>query len=260
MEPETGFTIKGTRDGLTLLVSPESPLDEVLTQLSGKFQDESSFFQNAELVLDLGLRPFQEEEFRSLRRVFDTAGVRLKGIVSDNPITKLMAHEEGIELIGGRSIMHSRVRVDHPVKRERLAVREAPVESGTPRREAERQAQERSPDRKKNGSSAFAYRTLRAGQKLHHAGDVTILGDVNPGAEVVATGNIAVFGALRGVAHAGAEGNREAVVVALELRPTQLRIADCIARSPENAQAARSPELARIHDDAIVIEAYPHGK
>ncbi|MBC7106160.1 MAG: septum site-determining protein MinC, partial [Firmicutes bacterium] len=68
-------------------------------------------------------------------------------------------------------------------------------------------------------------RTLRSGQRLCYNGNVVILGDVNPGAEVVAAGNVIVMGVLRGVVHAGANGNEEAVVLAFRLRPTQLRIA-----------------------------------
>ena len=71
--------------------------------------------------------------------------------------------------------------------------------------------------------------TLRGGQALHNLGNLVVVGDVNPGAELVASGDIVVFGALRGVAHAGAQGDRAARVIALELAATQLRIATAIA-------------------------------
>lgn len=238
-----GVTVKGTKEGLMVLVSPEPPLEEVLSSLKEKFSSESSFFQDAELILDLGLRPFQEKEFQTLRALFDASGIRLKGILSDNPITKLMAQEEGIVLLGDRSILSSRVRVSHPV-------RQLKEEAHRPRPEPERTSA-------RGSSAVFLRKTLRAGQRVHFVGDITILGDVNPGAEVVAGGSIVVFGALRGLAHAGAEGRRDAVVVALELRPTQVRIADCVARPPETAHATQAfPELARIHDNRIVIDRY----
>lgn len=104
-------------------------------------------------------------------------------------------------------------------------------------------------------------RTLRGGQEVRHDGSVVVLGDVNPGAEVVATGHIVVMGALRGVAHAGAAGDGSAVVVAVTLRPTQLRIAGAVARPPDNdgqAAGAGQPEVARLQDGAIIIEA-SHG-
>ena len=87
--------------------------------------------------------------------------------------------------------------------------------------------------------------------------NLVILGDVNPGSEVWADGDIVVFGTLRGVAHAGASGNREARVVALRLMPTQLRIADKICRAPDDdVKGPRGPEQAFLKDGAIVIEPW----
>jgi len=94
--------------------------------------------------------------------------------------------------------------------------------------------------------------TLRGGQALHNLGNLVVIGDVNPGAELVASGDIVVFGALRGVAHAGAQGDRAARVIALELAPTQLRIATLIAVSDAGTKA-RGPEHASIVDERIVV-------
>ena len=81
--------------------------------------------------------------------------------------------------------------------------------------------------------------TLRGGQALHHVGNIVVVGDVNPGAELVATGDIVVFGRLAGVAHAGAQGEQTARVFALDLDATQLRIATFIAAdSGDEAHAA----------------------
>src|SRR5690606_16549171 len=66
-------------------------------------------------------------------------------------------------------------------------------------------------------------RTIRSGQRIDYHGNVVVMGDVNAGAVVTCTGDIVVLGSLRGLAHAGAEGNDEAVVVAFRLEPTQLR-------------------------------------
>jgi septum site-determining protein MinC len=99
--------------------------------------------------------------------------------------------------------------------------------------------------------------TLRSGQRIHYDGNVVILGDVNPGAEVVATGDIIVLGACRGVCHAGAKGNTTSSVLALRLKPTQLRIADFIARSPDNeVHDSGVPEVARMKNNTVVIETY----
>lgn len=100
-------------------------------------------------------------------------------------------------------------------------------------------------------------RTLRSGQKIHYYGNVVVFGDVNPGAEILCSGDILVLGALRGVAHAGYEGNSEATVFALCLEPTQLRIANYISRSPdEKLPHPTGPELARVTENVIQISAY----
>jgi septum site-determining protein MinC len=94
--------------------------------------------------------------------------------------------------------------------------------------------------------------TLRSGTEIVHSGSVIIWGDVNAGGEVIADGDILVWGKLRGKAHAGAKGNKEARIMALYLDPTQIRIADQIARvdTPN-----KHPEIAYISDDKICIIA-----
>ncbi|MGE5560640.1 MAG: septum site-determining protein MinC [Chloroflexota bacterium] len=106
-------------------------------------------------------------------------------------------------------------------------------------------------------SALLVRRTLRAGQQIRHAGSVVILGDVNPGASVIAGSDIVVVGQLRGFAHAGATGDERATVVAFRLRPSQIRIADHIARSPDAGQSAPDlPEVASVVDGAVVIGPY----
>jgi len=102
-------------------------------------------------------------------------------------------------------------------------------------------------------------RTLRSGQKLHYDGNVVVMGDVNPGAEVACTGDIIVLGSLRGVAHAGIADRVDAMVFAFRLEPTQLRIAHYISRSPDEKEPQPlGPEVARVVDNMIQISAYSH--
>jgi septum site-determining protein MinC len=105
--------------------------------------------------------------------------------------------------------------------------------------------------------AALCPRTLRSGQAVRYAGHVVVMGDVNPGAEIVAAGDVLVWGRLRGVVHAGASGNNNAIVSALQLTPTQLRIGTFIARAPdESPRPLRGPEVARVRDGRILIEAW----
>ncbi len=101
-------------------------------------------------------------------------------------------------------------------------------------------------------------RTLRSGQKFYYNGNVVVLGDVNPGAEVVATGNVIIIGQMRGMVHAGAEGDDTATVMAFRLLPTQLRIANHITRPPDGeVPESVMPEIARIKNGVVTIESYP---
>lgn len=104
--------------------------------------------------------------------------------------------------------------------------------------------------------SALAVRkNIRSGQKISYDGTLIIFGDVNAGAELEAEGHILVLGALRGVAHAGCKGDKNAVIYANQLSSVQLRIADLIARAPDGENTKRNiPEIARIIDNYLVIE------
>lgn len=76
-------------------------------------------------------------------------------------------------------------------------------------------------------------KVVRSGQVIEVNGDLLLVGDVNPGGKIIASGNIFVMGSLRGVAHAGVYGNQEAIIAAAYMKPTQLRIAEFISRSPD---------------------------
>lgn len=102
----------------------------------------------------------------------------------------------------------------------------------------------------------YLKQNLRSGQSVSHKGHLVIFGDVNPGAEVVAEGDITVWGALRGVAHAGSNGNEQAEIRALRLQPIQLRIAHSIARAPDKPKSGQLvPETARVVNGQIRIQA-----
>lgn len=96
---------------------------------------------------------------------------------------------------------------------------------------------------------------VRSGQVLHHDGDLLFLGDVNPGGTIVCTGDIFILGSLKGMAHAGIEGNEEAVIAASYLAPTQLRIAEIISRPPDEWENREtSMEFAFLCDGKMQID------
>jgi len=96
---------------------------------------------------------------------------------------------------------------------------------------------------------------VRSGQTLHHEGDVLLVGDVNPGGTITSTGHILILGSLRGLAHAGVDGDEDAVIAASHLRPTQLRIAGVVSRPPDEWGFAEAfMEFAYLREGVMEIE------
>ncbi|WP_017300083.1 septum site-determining protein MinC [Nodosilinea nodulosa] len=95
--------------------------------------------------------------------------------------------------------------------------------------------------------------TVRSGVEIRHPGTIVVLGDANPGSSLVAGGDILVWGRLRGTAHAGSGGDRDRYIMALQMQPTQLRLADLVARAPDGPSTQYLPEVAYVGDGAIRI-------
>jgi len=104
------------------------------------------------------------------------------------------------------------------------------------------------------GKTKFYRGTMRSGNQINFKGNVVVMGDVNPGAEIIATGNILITGVLKGTVHAGCKGNRNAIVSAQGIYPTQLRIADLITVSPtDKVDKILGFETAYVRDNIICI-------
>lgn len=106
---------------------------------------------------------------------------------------------------------------------------------------------------KKAVAPLYLQTTLRSGAEIRHPGTVVVMGDLNPGSSIIADGDILVWGRLRGITHAGASGNEQSQIMALQMEPTQLRIADWVARAPTAAPDQFYPEVAYIAKDGIQI-------
>lgn len=105
------------------------------------------------------------------------------------------------------------------------------------------------------GENLILGRTVRSGGRVESSGSVVVLGDVNAGAEILAADAIIVLGTLRGLAHAGAGGNENAFVWALQIRSPQLRIGSAMAQGVEGPRAG-GPEVAHLADGQIVVRSW----
>ena len=103
------------------------------------------------------------------------------------------------------------------------------------------------------GKTRFIRKTIRGGQHIDYPGNLVIIGDINPGSEVTAFGNIIVLGKLRGRVHAGANGNKKAVIAAFSLQPEVLQISGILTISPDG-EKPQYPEVAKIKDNEIIVE------
>jgi septum site-determining protein MinC len=99
----------------------------------------------------------------------------------------------------------------------------------------------------------YVQTTVRSGIEIRHPGSIVIVGDVNPGGSIVADGDVIVWGTLRGLAQAGANGNQQCLIMALRLEPTQIRIAGYVARAPESPPDQYHPEIAYVAPEGIRI-------
>ncbi len=221
MQPKV--QIKGIRDGL-LIILGEGPWYDSHAALLEHIDQQIEFLKGARIALDVGNHILKAVDLGQLRDQLSERGLNLWAVLSNSPTTEQTAQTLGLA-----------TRISKP-----LPDRTAPSVSTS----------------LGGGEAAvLVKRTLRSGFRLKHPGHVVIIGDVNPGAEIVAGGDVLVWGHLRGMVHAGAEGDESAVVCALDLAPTQLRIAGYIAITPKR-RGKPQPERARVMDGQVVAEVW----
>jgi septum site-determining protein MinC len=244
-QPDDGISIKGGREGLLITLGPGA-WHNALAALEARLTATPEFFKGARVALLVGNRKLVEADVRAARDLLAQHDVILWGLLGEDEETQHAAAVLGLD-----AELPQRDRAE-----PRPGPVESPIEPPTPIEPASaaRTLEAASIDDPEAG--LIARRTLRSGQQLRHPGSITVIGDVNPGAEIVAGGDIVVWGKLRGTVHAGAMGNESAVVCALELMPTQLRIAQYFARSPEGRRRKSPPEVARIREGKIVAESW----
>jgi septum site-determining protein MinC len=219
VSPEA-ISIKGIRHGL-LVTLHDGGWDALLAELEHRLETNPSFFQGGRVSLDVGALALNEDDLRMVRDLLEQHDVALHAVVSEDEKTETASQALGLVIDLGLD--------RRPMPESVAATNEAPP-----------------------GEAIVLERTLRSGQSIEHSGHVIIIGDVNPGAEIVADGHVLIWGRLRGTVHAGARGDEQAIVCALDMSPTQLRIAGHITRSPEERRHNPVPEIAVVRDGQIV--------
>lgn len=214
-ETQSLLQIKGLRDGL-LITMDDASWEDQRAALIAQVDGQPAFFQGARLALDVASQALHVNELVEIRDQLSERGISLWAVISESPTT-----ENTAQLLG----LATRISKPRPEESRQYSVEDLGDEP-----------------------SLFLNRTLRSGTRVEFAGHVVVLGDVNPGAEIVAEGNVIIWGRVRGMIHAGSKGNANAVICALDLSPTQLRIADQ-ASAALMPRETPQPEMARINEE-----------
>lgn len=290
---ENPVEIKGQKEGLWIFLDDRIVLHDVFAALEDKLASSNKFFHGADVTVDTGTRLLTNEEKKELRTIVEsTHSLHIKELTNiGKPKPTIRESKQSSDDALDRT--QEEPAPEHSDTQESSSVRQTVDEelsSLEPPSSAEQNSEESDSDNDdefmkfldetfripvkghweeketyssdylyENEETAFYFRgTVRSGQSLEFPGNIIILGDVNPGAYVIASGDIIVMGRLHGVVHAGAEGEERAVVIGMNFRPSQLRIAQYIGRPPDEGPRARKKrpqaEKAYIKDGAIIIE------
>ncbi|HEY9897604.1 MAG TPA: septum site-determining protein MinC [Pantanalinema sp.] len=223
------ISVKGWKNGVLVVVPAAAAWDEVVTQIEDKLKEAQDFWKGAQTTLDVGERKVPHDDMEGLLGLMrGDYGLVPTAVVTTAAETRSVAGKLGLE---AHEKLPSAEKKATPVAGE-AAAPALPL-----------------------NNALYLKQTIRSGQRVQHDGHLVICGDVNAGAEVVASGDIVVFGTLRGVAHAGSAGDETARIVATNLRPTQLRIGSRIARSPDagSPPLSKFPEIALVENGEICI-------
>ena len=219
---EDKIKIKGENNGLMLAFPMDMSFAEIVEELGRKLESGSGFFLRGTLVYvprDL----FSKDELKELQELFRTHGLicRLaKPVPAKSPARQIAAENP---------------LLDQPEEAHHSSVQVAAKSSEL-------------------RQMLVIDKTLRGGQAVETEGSVIVFGNVNPGAQIIAGGSVDIRGTCRGVVHAGAAGDSTAFIIADHLMPTQIRIANYVARSPDEPEDSGKAERAYVRDGQIVIE------
>lgn len=232
------ISIKGIREGLLISLNDAADMG-LIDAINSELIEKQGFLDGSRIVLDVGQRTFDRRQLGRFQALFDDYGMSLHAVLTENDETKSQAQDLGLatRIAGSNTDLNGNVV-------EAVATQATPPSP-----------QSVMPATATSGSPLFIKTNIRSGRSIYHEGDIIVLGDVNPGSEVVAAGNVIIWGRVRGVIHAGALGDETAVICALDLSPTQLRIGSHIAVPPQD-NVDPLPETARVRDGMIIAEAW----
>ncbi|MBP5183595.1 MAG: septum site-determining protein MinC [Lachnospiraceae bacterium] len=211
-------TIKGYSHGITVILNPDTDYETLKQKVAVKFRESAKFLGNTQMALRFeGRKLSGEEQIELLNIITRECNLNIVCIACDDET------EDGLFV--------------RALEKADLSPSDQTVS-------------------KTLQNARFYKGNLRSGMEMTFEENALIIGDVNPGASVNANGSIIILGSLKGNAVAGMGGNENAFVLALDMAPVQIRIAQTIARSPDHPARSESKEaqIAFLEDGAIYIE------
>lgn len=223
-------TIKGKEDGLEIYLDEKSTYPVLREELMVKLKKNKEFFRDSDTKVVIRGKQISDAQRREIKRVF----------VMDFGIRDVLFGDEA------DMMREAELKIERPapgngkaqsIKKKDKYLDEVDLVSNS----------------YFDAQSIFINNTIRSGQRIECEGDIVVIGDVNPGAEVIAGGSIAVFGRLSGLAHAGCSGRTDVCVAALNMCPKQLRLSGRVVTFPNERENVEDAEIAELKEGKVVI-------
>lgn len=252
---------KGKLNGLYLNLDPNVDFEVIMAYLTTLLENRASFYKGSRIIGVRGKELNYKQKASVETLIYDQYGITVESLEDMSKIETITTPEKAVDKATDKSLEKS---VDKTV--DAISVKEEKPEAIATAKSVESIAAMDKKTISLNNNTGinnntendthFVFGTMRSGKSVHYPGHVVVIGDVNPGAEIVAEGNIIVMGRVLGFIHAGSSGNDKSIVIANLLKPTQIRISKYISVPPSDDESHHTnvPEKATVCDGVIKIE------
>ena len=253
---------------VAFVIDENAPFNVVTTELKEYLASQSGLWSKGDITLNVGQRMLARNELAQIKSIIETeSGLTVTRFwfapeSMDNGVLQVEAKPpksaKPDASSGDSQPAHNEIVIPEPAP-EATETSASAVESII---ESLKSRHNKNGARNRNITEAlFIKSTFRSGESLHHHGDVVVLADVNPGAEIRADGDIVVVGSLKGWVHAGASGDNKAVVVALDLSSSKFQIAKYEGVPPTSARhrsnsLTSGPKIAYVRSRSIHVAPF----
>lgn len=252
--------VLGRGTNVAFTIDDTAPFDQVALGLQEYLEKNLGLWSGGTIGVDTGRRVLSREQLTRIKAIIETR--------SGLKVARFWCSSEGLEQVnhaGGDS--SRRVGTGPPTLSPISPGLQRPG-TGRPEAVGVSAPEQAKPGRGKWASSpkglpaeaVFVKTTFRSGESIRYPGDVVVLADVNPGAEIMADGDIVVFGRLRGLAHAGAGGDARAAVIALHLEAPRIQIGPYTSLAPAEGQRSKfigsGPQIAYVRRRAVYVSLF----